>query len=499
MSLFDLFKRRKTVPEPPRAEERAPMKIGISALLASLQKPEQPPKPLEAYQPAPGVVPADKLSAVLAMDSTPYAYLNQPGMMGSLSGSFPGYPYLAELSQRPEYRKMVSTIADEMVRKWVELKSSGDDDKTDKIAVLVEAMDRHKLRDRFRAAMEQDGFFGRGQIYIEVKTPSGALATDDPAELEAPLFLDPGKIKKGSLVAFRNVEPFWTYPGVYNSSEPLKADFYKPDRWFVMGKTVHASRLLMFVSRPVPDMLKPAYSFGGLSLTQVAEPYVNNWLRTRDSVGDLIHSFVLQILKTNMAAALSGVADPGLFQRADLFNQVRDNRGLMLIDKDSEEIDQISTPLSGLHELQAQAQEHMASISNIPLVKLTGITPSGLNASSDGEIRVFYDFIASQQQAVFRANLNKALQILQLDAFGEIDDEITFEFVPLHQLNEMELATVRKADADTDAVYVQSGIVSAEEVRQRLAGDPDGPYHGLDLSDEPEAEEDPEDPAADDS
>lgn len=497
MSLFDLFRRRKPVPVPPRAEERAPMKVSHSALLAARQQPEQSPKPLEAYHPAPGVVPADQLAEVLAMDSTPYAYLNQSGMGGS--GSFAGYPYLAELSQRPEYRKMVSTIAEEMVRKWVELKSTGDDDKTDKIAVLIEAMDKHKLRDRFRAAMEQDGFFGRGQIYIEVKTPSGTVAGDDPAELETPLFLDPAKIKPGSLVAFRNVEPFWTYPGVYNSSEPLKADFYKPSQWFVMGKTVHASRLMMFVSREVPDMLKPAYSFGGLSLTQVAEPYVNNWLRTRNSVGDLVHSFSLSILKTNMAATLSGSVDTSLFARADLFNQTRDNRGLMMVDKDMEEVEQINTPLSGLHELQAQAQEHMASISNIPLVKLTGITPSGLNASSDGEIRVFYDFIASQQQAVFRDNLDRALKILQLDAFGEIDDEITFEFVPLHQLNETELAALRKSDADTDAVYVQNGIVDAEEVRKRLAGDPDGPYHGLDLSDEPEAEEDPEDPAPDDS
>ena len=30
---------------------------------------------------------------------------------------FPGYPYLAELAQRPEYRNIVETIAEEMTRK----------------------------------------------------------------------------------------------------------------------------------------------------------------------------------------------------------------------------------------------------------------------------------------------------------------------------------------------------------------------------------------------
>ncbi|WP_241502645.1 anti-CBASS protein Acb1 family protein [Bombella intestini] len=32
------------------------------------------------------------------------------------------------------------------------------------------------------------------------------------------------------------------------------------------------------------------------------------------------------------------------------------------------------------------------------LVKLFGITPNGLNASSEGEIRVFYDEIAAFQE-----------------------------------------------------------------------------------------------------
>lgn len=442
--------------------------------------------PIRSYEPPPGVIPQGRRDAALAMDATPYDYLNTIGF----SGAFPGYPYLADLSQRPEYRTMVGTIAEEMVRKWIELKAVGDDDKSDKIEALNAALERYKVRQVFREAAEHDGYFGRGQIYLDVKTPSGALATDDPAELEMPLFLDPAKIKKGSLIGLRAVEAVWTYPGVYQSTDPLKPDYYRPSQWFVMGKTVHTSRLLMFISRPLPDMLKAAYNFGGLSMSQLAEPYVNNWLRTRNSVGDLVHSFSLSILKTNMQSVLSGAADPSIFLRADLFNQTRDNRGLMMVDKDGEEIEQINTPLSGLHELQAQAQEHMAFVAKTPMVKLAGITPSGLNASSDGEIRVFYDSIGSQQESLFREPLKKVLDVIQLSEFGEIDPDITFDFVPLYQMNEGELAQIRKTDADSDAVYVQNGILSPEEIRQRLANDPDSPYHSLDLSDEPPEIED---------
>lgn len=58
---------------------------------------------------------------------------------------------------------------------------------------------------------------------------------------------------------------------MYNADNPLSDDFYRPSEWYVMGKTVHASRMIDLISRPVPDMLKPAYNFGGLSLVQIAE------------------------------------------------------------------------------------------------------------------------------------------------------------------------------------------------------------------------------------
>ncbi|MTV78262.1 DUF1073 domain-containing protein, partial [Streptococcus pneumoniae] len=76
--------------------------------------------------------------------------------------------------------------------------------------------------------------------------------------------------------------------------------------WFVMGKATHSSRLLSFMARPVTDLLKPAYNFGGMSLSQLLEPYVNNWLSTRDNVSALIANFSRSGLATNMGSILNG-------------------------------------------------------------------------------------------------------------------------------------------------------------------------------------------------
>lgn len=488
------FRRKKPavteVLRPPEKPRQA-MKISQTLLGKAMTKPvEAEVRQIEPYVPPLGVVPDSERKAVMAMDRSPYQLINQIAGFEHLQ-FFPGYPYLAQLAMQPEYRKMVGTLAEEMTRKWISLRSVGDDDKTERMQAIEAELERLNVREVFRQAAEHDGYFGRGQIYIEVKKPDGSLASADPLEMEAPLFVSEKKLPIGGLVGLKAVEPVWTYPCTYNADNPLAADFYAPDAWFVMAKKVHVSRLLTMVSRPVPDMLKAAYNFGGLSLSQIAEPYIRNWLRTRNSVGDLIHSFSLTILATEMGSALQGdvLSGNALIDRIQLFNQLRDNRGTMAVDKNSEAIEQINTPLSGLDALQAQAQEQMSSISSIPLVKLLGVTPSGLNASSDGEIRVFYDDINARQENLFRKPLKRVMDLVQLSLFGDIDPEINFVFEPLFQLSETELATVRKTEADTDAVLITSGVISTDDVRQRIASDPDSPYHGLELNEVPDEPE----------
>ena len=417
----------------------------------------------------------------IAMDSS---HLGNFGADCFFGTGFIGYPRLAELAQISEYRSVSETTANEMTRQWIEIKSVGEEDNSDLIKQIEECYERLNVRDVFRKAIETDGLFGRGQILVQIKDHDGKLAN--------PLLLTEKTIAKGSLKALVNIEPMWTTPAPYNAIDPTLPDFYKPKAWYVMAQEIHASRLFTLISRPVPDMLKPAYNFGGVSMTQLMMPYVERWLRTVDSVSDLLHSFSLSGIKTDMSAILSGSddGDTNIMLRAELYNRLRDNRGLMLLSKEEEEFFQFNTPLSGLDALLAQSQEQMAAPSHTPLVKLLGITPSGLNASTEGEIAVYYDHIRAMQENLLRDPLDKLLKLVQLHLFGKVNDNITFDFVPLQQMSETELSTIRKSDTDRDVAYIQAGVVSAEEVRGRLASERDSGYNGIDVEDVPEMPDD---------
>lgn len=444
---------------------------------------------------------------------------------------FMGYPYLSELAQQPEYRTISEIIATESTRKWIrlqavqkakgaekakggseeggpepntpeaDLKDEEDQErqdkanraKADRIKELGDELNRLQVRDRMTLSATNDGLFGRTHLYLDFD-----IDTDgDPEELVNPVGdgsneFSVGKIGKGSFKRLKVVEPAWVYPQMYNANNPLRDDWYKPQAWYVMGKQIHASRLLTMIARPVPDMLKPAFAFGGLSLSQIAKPYIDIWLRTRQSVGDLIHSFSVMVLHTDLATMTApggGGVGGDLLARIALFNMLRDNNGAFVVNKETEDFKNVSAPISGLAQLQAQAQEHIASIARIPLVKFTGITPEGLNASSEGEIRVFYDTIAAFQQSYFRPPLQTIINFAMLSLWGEIDKDLTFEFEPLWEMTAKERSEIQKAEADRNQVYIDSGVLSPEEIRKAVIDDPELPFTALDPDDVPELKE----------
>lgn len=465
------------------------------------QRNEQIAPSVQAPALLPAVVPAGKTAAV-AMDSCQSIYQYASDGIASFYSTFPGYPALAAMSQSSDYRSVAETTATEMTREWGQFKIEDPDVEDDseltdeqlearkaekeatqrkrleKINALNDAFKLYGIRELVRKAIEVEYGMGRAQIYIKLDHPDDSL----------PFVLDERGVKQGELKGFRLIEPMWSTPSAYNAHDPTEPDFYKPNKWFVLGREVHSDRLMTLVMRPVPDMLKPAYNFGGISMFQLMKPYVERYQRTADSVAQIVRAFSLTILATDMSGILTdGESDANLWLRAGVFNKFRDNSGMMLLDKESEELSQINTPLTSLPEILTKMQEQMAAPSHTPLVKLLGITPSGLNASSDGEIRVYYDYISAQQEAHLRPIIEKISALIQLDLFGEVDNGIAWEFNPLYQLNEKELAETQEIKGRNAAQLVEKGVVSAEEARQTLASDPDSPFNGIDVDDVPES------------
>ena len=501
--------RKKRAPRRPKATSAAKatkaFRITDEMLSYSRQRRVTPEdlaraNPFKLPQPPPGVIPEG--GRTMAMDDA----FGSGGALGWASNgfltggwgvygqgySFQGYQELALLAQIPEYRIPSEVMATEMTREGWELQATGDDDKTDKIDLINTELERLGVKDVFYNYVEQDGFFGRSHLYLDTGD------TDNPDELKLPIgdgrdALSKRKIgKERKLLRVGCIEPIWVYPAQYNSINPLKENFYRPDVWYCMGTEIHRTRLLVGVGRKVPDLLKPAFMFGGLSLSQMMKPYVDYWLQNRTAVGQILNAFSVMALATDLSTTTQGDGDQ-LFKRIALFNNLRNNSGTFLFNKDTEDFKNVSAPLGTIDTLLAQSQEHMAAVSRIPLVKLLGISPHGLNATAEPELRAFYDTVHAYQERFLRAPLRTIVDFVQLSLFGEVDPAITFKFKPLFALNEKDQAEVQKTKAETHDILLNGcQAVSPEDIRKSVAADPESDYPGLDPDEMPDIPEPPE-------
>jgi hypothetical protein len=145
-------------------EEEKPRRIHSAALWEAGRTGAADPLPellLKRAEPMPGVLPSGMAldTAMQPVDAMTAWAMSQAFHEGI---GFLGYPYLAELSQRAEYRKIASIWAEHCTRKWIRLK--GDKEKVDQIEAALE--DLH-VRDVFREAIEKECYFGRIQVFMD--------------------------------------------------------------------------------------------------------------------------------------------------------------------------------------------------------------------------------------------------------------------------------------------------------------------------------------------
>jgi phage-related protein (TIGR01555 family) len=104
-----------------------------------------------------------------------------------------------------------------------------------------------------------------------------------------------------------------------------------------------------------------------------------------------------------------------------------------------------------------------------PITRLFGVSPGGMNATGESDMRNYYDAVRSEQAAVLQPVLLRLARIISLWLGIE---EPYIEFVPLQTMNEKERADLdrQKADterteADTYKAYIDMGALEPYEAR----------------------------------
>lgn len=386
---------------------------------------------------------------------------------------FPGYGVLSGLSQNSLIRAGVELRTNEMIRKWGEFCRRGEqgEDGDEVIERINADIEKFKIKAKLRKAVSTSGYMGGAIGFFDFG--------DKTEDLVYPLTFDGETIKQDSLKGIRIIEPFLVTPGSYNSVNPMSANYFEPEVWYIQGIPVHSSRLFYVTENELTTLLKPAYNFFGISLSQKVLDAVAHFTSCREAAGRLLKKYSLTTFKTDMSQVLTGGLDDVLRQRIEYFVQNRDNDGVAVVDKETEDIVVMTTSLSGVTDVVRQAMEYVAAMFNEPVTKMWGLSPAGFN-TGDNDLQNHYDNIASLQEKMLGEPIKKISAVLQFNAFGKIDKNIIFKFTPLDE-EDLHLGIENnKLNAERDTILIDSGIISPEEARQRLINDLNSGYNSLD-------------------
>jgi Uncharacterized protein conserved in bacteria len=419
------------------------------------------------------------------MDSYDSYFNNNATVLNNLGNSrFMGYPFLASLAQDAMMSKGITIISDELTREWGSVVTADSDSDDKNIDFVNKKLRELKTPEKFRKAAVNAGFFGGCLVYVDIVDDNTGAQPND-ADLETPLFIEgDADYNRKKLAPFKirglvPVEPINIGPGEFNSTNPLKDDFYEPSHFFILGKKVHRSRFLYFIDTPAPQILKPVYMFFGIPMAQLAFDFVTDFYSNKDAVSRIVKKFSLLIFAHDAMNSLS--VDGGLDKRIATIAKQRDNDSIVVMDAASNEaMQQINTPLSGLKEIWYANLELLPIIFGLTKTKLLQTTPGGLNSTGEFDTKSYYEAIATKQKVIFGDPIKRLIDMICYSS--EIDpNNMKFEFNSLDKLSKKDIAEINKSKAETDRTYYEMGAISNVDVAKRIAGDENSGYGGIEI------------------
>jgi phage-related protein (TIGR01555 family) len=377
--------------------------------------------------------------------------------------------------------RIVETIPNEMIREGWALCIDGDDGKeieADVMAFLEELDTDRKLWQGLcleRAVGGAGLVMGINDLKTMVEPLDVSMATEmnflevfEPSELQVCKWQnDPTKKGFGQPLTYR-LNP--VSPGGTRKA---------------MGVEIHESRIIIFPGIRVTRRQVTSQSGWGDAILTRCRDVLRDFQTAWASAGLLVADFAQSIWKIKGLAEIVALdKNEELANRIAAMELARSIVRATVIDAEGEEFERKQTPINGLSELLDRFATRLAASADMPVTLLMGMSPAGLNATGDSDIRTFYDRVRSMQ----RRKLKPALEKLVRVAFGalayEEPDDWSIEFNPLWQPTEAEQATARMTQMQIDQGYIDMQVYTPDEVRNERFG---GRKFSFDMHVEPDS------------
>ncbi|KTS09722.1 hypothetical protein SB2_11745 [Methylobacterium radiotolerans] len=364
---------------------------------------------------------------------------------------------------------IIDAPCDDMTREWREWKAGP------RQTGAIEAEERRlNLRQKVNQALKLARKDGGSALLLGV----GDDKNEEP--------LDLGSIRRRGLLYVHVLSRFEISTGPLDR-DPLSLYFGEPAYYTLASAVsgtvnIHPSRVVRFAGVPRLDLYDAIDGWGYSVLERIYDA-VRDAAMVNANFAALTNEAKVDVFK--IKGLTQNVVIPEyrekVIARFALANTTKSINNALITDAD-EEWDQKKVAFSHFPEMVRQYIEIAAGAGQMPVTRLLGTSPGGLSNNNDGSLRHYYDTLSSRQEVELRPALTRLDDVLIRSALGTNPDGIWYEFKPLWQLTESELADVALRKAQATQIYAQLGVMPKETLREatRSQISEDGIYPGFD-------------------
>lgn len=404
------------------------------------------------------------------------------------SQRFIGYQTCAAIAQQWLVDKACSMPGRDAIRHGFEIQIYSDTLEMEKaqqssIEEQVKRADRrYNLFHNLAEFIRMGRVFGIRIVFFKIKNA-------DREFYENPFNLD--GVSPGSYEGIVQVDPYWCSPllSTESASDPASMHFYEPEWWLIRGQRYHRSHLIIFRNGDVPDLLKPMYMYGGISVPQKIYERVYAAERTANEAPQLAMTKRTMVQNTDITTIFS---DPEAWaERMKHFSYYRDNYGTKIVDTE-DQVTQHDTSLTDLDAVIMTQYQIVAAACGVPATKLLGTTPKGFQSTGEFETKSYHEELETIQANDLTRLINRHHQlVMRSDVEPELSlvpgsVRIEIDWNPVDSPTAKEYAEINKVNAETDNVLVAVGAIDSIDVRNRLRGDNSSGYTDLAEMDGPD-------------
>lgn len=335
-------------------------------------------------------------------------------------------------------KKIVNVPAFDSVRAWRNWQAPAD-----QITRIEAEESRLDLRRKIFQALVKARLFG-GSVIM--------LGTGDTDLMEP---LDVERITAGGLKYLTVLTKRQITDGTIDD-DPSSEWFGRPSFYSIPQKAgtpvnIHPSRLIIFIGEEVadPELVSFNRGWGDSVLTSVMQS-IKNADATCQNIASLVFEAKVDVFKIPglMQSLTNPEYEERLINRISLASRAKGIGGALLMDAD-ELYEQKTVSFAQLPEVLQSFLQVVSGAADIPVTRLLGQSPAGMNATGESDIRNYYDRINSTQTVHLTPTMHRLDEAIIRSALGNRPPDLFYIWSSLWQTSAKENAEIGERIANT--------------------------------------------------